>query len=156
MGEQRDPERGDHARLDYGKDAGFWLLPRRPLIALAHVFQIGADKYAPRGWEAGMEWSRVVDPLFRHLLKWLSGEKYDPVDGQHHLASVIWACMVLMEYEETHPELDNLARDKIGQPVTQPNIQRPARWQEIGGYVDSLPGADGPIPSIANGNALHN
>jgi hypothetical protein len=107
-------ETGDERKKDYGKPGGFWLLPRRPLIALAHVFEIGARKYRPRGWEAGMEWSRIVDALFRHLFAWLSGEKYDPVDGQHHLASVAWAAFVLMEYETTHPELDDLARDRIG------------------------------------------
>lgn len=111
-------ETGDTHRLDAGKDAGFWLIPRRPLILLAQLYAIGAAKYAPRGWEAGMAWSRIVDPLFRHLLKWLTGEKYDPVDGQHHLAAVAWACFALMEYETTHPELDDLAREQIGQAVT--------------------------------------
>jgi hypothetical protein len=103
-------ETGDGRRKDAGKDAGFWLLPPGPLTALAKVFKIGADKYSPRGWEAGMEWSRVVDPMFRHLLKWMRGEKYDQTDGQHHLSSVAWACFVLMEYEETHPEFDDLKR----------------------------------------------
>jgi hypothetical protein len=154
MTEQRDPERGDHSRKDYGKDSGFWLIPRRPLIALAKVYAIGAAKYAPRGWEAGMEWSRVVDPLFRHLLKWMTGEKYDPVDGQHHLASVAWAALTLMEYETTHPELDDLARDRIAPEVTQlpddivdvePGLLRTsesidprkrAHWQTLGGYTN--------------------
>jgi hypothetical protein len=103
-------ETGDEKRKDTGKAAGFWLIPSGPLAALAHVYKIGADKYSPRGWESGMEWSRIVDPMFRHILAWMRGEKYDKTDGQHHLASVAWACFALMEYENTHPELDNLER----------------------------------------------
>jgi len=109
-GAVRPAESGDAKRLDDGKAGGFWLIPTGPLTELAKLYATGAAKYAPRGWEAGMEWSRVVDPMFRHLLKWLRGEKYDQVDGQHHLAAVAWACFALMEYEETHPELDDLKR----------------------------------------------
>jgi hypothetical protein len=85
-------ETGDSSRKDAGKDAGFWLVPYVGLRELARTYKIGADKYQPRGWEKGMAWSRVVDPMFRHLFKWLRGEKYDQVDGQHHLAAVAWAC----------------------------------------------------------------
>jgi hypothetical protein len=106
-------ERGDDKRLDAGKPDGFWLLPWRPLTALAHVYSIGARKYSPRGWERGMEWSRILDPAMRHLGKWLAGERYDKVDGQHHLASVVWAMFALMEYEETHPELDNIHDEEL-------------------------------------------
>lgn len=108
--EKPTTESGDSSRKDAGKDAGFWLLPYVGLRELARVYKIGANKYEPRGWEKGMAWSRIVDPMFRHLFKWLKGEKYDQTDGQHHLASVAWACFALMEYEETHPELDDLRR----------------------------------------------
>lgn len=106
-------EFGDSSRKDAGKDAGFWLIPPDSLTQLAKVFDIGAKKYSPRGWETGMAWSRVLDPMFRHILKWMKGEKYDQTDGQHHLASVAWACLVLMEYERTHPELDDLKRPNV-------------------------------------------
>jgi hypothetical protein len=157
-------EHGDTRRRDAGKDAGFHLIPRRPLAKLAAVYKIGADKYSPRGWEAGMEWSRVADPLDRHWGRWSAGERYDQTDGQHHLASVAWAAFTLMEYEETHPELDDLARDLIAprrllvatrdpQLIRKQNIDRPeqddlnrgnpdapepapiAHWPEIGGYT---------------------
>lgn len=101
-------ETGDGQRKDDNKIKGFYLLPTRPLEEVARLYQIGANKYTPRGWEKGMAWSRVLDPMFRHLFKWIRGERYDKVDGQHHLASVIWAALALMEYEETHPELDDI------------------------------------------------
>lgn len=103
-------ESGDGQRKDAGKPGGFWLIPTRPLTEMAKLYALGAAKYAPRGWEQGMAWSRIVDPMFRHLLAWLRGERYDALDGQHHLAAVAWACFALMEYEQTHPELDDLKR----------------------------------------------
>jgi hypothetical protein len=111
-------EYGDTRRKDAGKAAGFHLIPRRPLAELARLYAIGAAKYKPRGWEAGMEWSRVWDAMERHLSKYIMGERFDAVDGQHHLASVAWACFALMEYELTHPELDDLRRpEDVGPPL---------------------------------------
>lgn len=103
-------ESGDSKRKDAGKDAGFWLIPPDSLAQLAEVYAIGAKKYAPRGWEKGMEWSRIVDPMFRHILAYMKGETHDATDGQHHMAAVAWAALALMEYERTHPEMDDLRR----------------------------------------------
>jgi hypothetical protein len=115
---QRAPEVGDERKRDHGKLGGFWLIPTYPLRELVRVFGIGAKKYRPRGWEAGMEWSRIFDAMNRHILAWLDGETHDPTDGQHHLASVAWAALVLMEYERTHPEFDDLLRPLIDGDAT--------------------------------------
>jgi hypothetical protein len=101
-------ETGDRMKKDTGKIGGFHLIPVRPLWEFARLFKLGADKYSPRLWEEGMDWSRVYDAMNRHMLAWLSGETHDPVDGQHHLASVAWCAFVLMEYEHTHPELNDI------------------------------------------------
>lgn len=98
----------NNSRTDATKVKGFSLIPQEPLAELARVYQIGADKYAPRGWEKGMPFSEVVDGLYRHLGQWLRGEKFDAADGQHHLASVAWRAFALMEYERTHPEMDDV------------------------------------------------
>jgi hypothetical protein len=83
------------------------LFPPGPLSLVAEVFTIGAKKYDDRNWEKGIKWGRIFGALMRHAWKWWGGEKNDPVDGQHHLASVAWCCLVLMEYERTHPEMDD-------------------------------------------------
>ena len=85
----------------------FDLLPVRPLIKVVEVYTMGAHKYSDRNWEKGLEWGRVFGAMQRHSWDWWGLEKYDPKDGQHHLASVAWAALALMEYEETHPELDD-------------------------------------------------
>lgn len=99
-------ERGDGMKKDAGK-LRYDLIPVRPLAEVARVYTIGAAKYEPRGWEKGMAWGRIWGAMLRHSMRWWGGEKFDPVDGQHHLASVAWCALALMEYEETHPELDD-------------------------------------------------
>ena len=93
-------------------DAGklrFDLIPVEPLREIARVYTIGAAKYADRNWERGIAWGRVFAAMCRHAFAWWGGEQLDPVDGQHHLASVAWCAMALIEYERTHPELDDSA-----------------------------------------------
>ena len=91
---------------DEGK-ARFDLLPVKPLFKVAEVYTIGAKKYSDRNWERGIKWGRVFAAMLRHAWNWWRGEKLDPEDGQHHLASVAWCALTLMEFEETHPELDD-------------------------------------------------
>lgn len=85
----------------------FDLIPVRPLEEVARVYTIGAKKYSDRNWEKGLKWSRVFGALLRHAFAWWRGEKYDLENGQHHLASVCWNALALMEYENTHSELDD-------------------------------------------------
>ena len=99
-------EHGDSAKLDAGK-LRYDLIPVGPLRELARVYTIGAAKYAPRGWETGMDWSRIIAAMQRHVEAWRDGETLDPVDGQHHLSSVAWCAFALMEFERTHPDLDD-------------------------------------------------
>lgn len=87
--------------------ARFDLLPMRPLLALANLFTMGALKYGTRNWEKGMKFGRLFAAMMRHIVKWWAGEKYDQENGQHHLVAVMWNAMVLMELEETHPEMDD-------------------------------------------------
>jgi len=94
-------------RKDDNGKSRFDLVPVRPLFYIADVFTRGAGKYEDHNWRKGLAWHRVFGALMRHALAWWAGEKLDLADGQHHLASVAWCSMVLMEYELTHPELDD-------------------------------------------------
>lgn len=101
-------EKKNHEGLKHDQDKlRFDLIPVKPLENLAEVYTIGAKKYAPRNWEKGISWGRIFAAMMRHAWAWWRGEKYDPVDGQHHLASVAWCAFALMEYENTHKELDD-------------------------------------------------
>lgn len=91
---------------DEGK-ARFDLIPVGPLWEVARVYTVGAKNYGDRDWEDGMSWGRCFAAMMRHSWKWWGGETYDSEDKQHHLAAVVWYAFTLMEYEKTHPELDD-------------------------------------------------
>lgn len=93
--------KNDEGKLRYD------LIPPRSLEALARVYTIGSAKYTDRNWEKGIKWGRVFAAMMRHAWAWWRGEIYDQVDGQHHLGSVAWCAFALLEYELTHPELDD-------------------------------------------------
>ena len=98
-------------KADTGK-LRYDLIPPGPLNELANVYTIGASKYAARNWEKGLTWGRVFAAMMRHAWAWWGGEKHDLIDGQHHLSSVAWCAFALMEYEDTHPELDDRGKTK--------------------------------------------
>jgi len=83
------------------------LIPPGPLSELAKVYTIGAAKYDDRNWENGIKWGRIFGAMMRHAWAWWGGEIHDPKDGQHHLASVAWCALALMEFERTKVDFDD-------------------------------------------------
>lgn len=78
------------------KDSGkipLQLLPFDALTEIARVLQFGAQKYAARGWENGIEYDRCYGAALRHLFSWHQGEDNDPETGINHLAHA--GCEVL-------------------------------------------------------------
>lgn len=92
-------ESGDSSKKDFGKTR-FSLVPREAYRALAELYTLGANKYRTRGWESGMDWSRIQDALERHYNDWCEGIDYDKIDGQHHLISVAWCAFALFCYQK--------------------------------------------------------
>lgn len=70
------------------------LLPFDALDAVGDVLRYGAEKYAPRNWELGMSWGRLLGAALRHLGAWARGVECDEESGLPHLAHA--ACCVLM------------------------------------------------------------
>lgn len=85
-------------RYNQGK-LPYELLPAYPVEVLVKVYQYGTNKYAPRNWEKGNEYSINYGALMRHLQKWWQGEDLDPESGLPHLAHVAWGTFALLEYE---------------------------------------------------------
>ena len=101
-------------KTGYKNDDGklrYDLIPPIPLAALAHVYTMGAGKYSDHNWRRGMAWSRVIGAMMRHIEAFRQGTSIDPKDGQHVLGSVAWCALALIEYERTHPELDDRMLD---------------------------------------------
>lgn len=91
------------------------------MLAFTHwikAYTIGAAKYEDRNWEKGLSWGRTFAAMLRHSVRWACGEQFDPVDGQHHLAAVMWNAAALLQFEITHPELNDLTIDpKVAEAV---------------------------------------
>lgn len=79
--------------------------PRMDLIApeimvgLGVILKFGAEKYAARNWELGMDWSRPFGALMRHMWAWWTGEDKDPETGESHLWHAACCLMFLIAYE---------------------------------------------------------
>lgn len=93
-------------KYDSGK-VRFDLVPVAPLRALAQVYQMGAVKYEDNGWRSGLAWSRIYAALQRHLLAFWEGQDLDDESGLPHLAHAAWGTFTLLEYMNTHPQLDD-------------------------------------------------
>jgi hypothetical protein len=121
---QRDPGNKD----DLGK-LRWDLLPVGPMKQVVEVYTMGVKKYGDRNWERGLTWGRVFAAMMRHAWAWWGGEERDMENGQHHLASVVWTALALMEYEETHRELDNRPTSKC---LSSPDLPRGYRsWKDL-------------------------
>lgn len=100
------------------KLARFDLIPTSGLWELAELYGQGAIKYSERNWELGYEWSKSYAALQRHANLFWGGESYDLHKAdclssctthteKHHLASVMFHALALMEWEQTHPDFDD-------------------------------------------------
>lgn len=87
------------------------LLPVGPLRAVARHYGVGAAKYDDHNWRKGYEWSKSYAALQRHLAAFWGGEDIDAETGSPHLAAVVFHCLALMEFADTHPEYDDRVKN---------------------------------------------
>ena len=83
------------------------LLSTEAMNQTAAVLKFGAQKYAEHNWRKGFVWSRPLAAAMRHLTAFNDGEDKDPESGLSHLAHAACCIMFLLEFEKTHPELDD-------------------------------------------------
>ena len=57
--------------------------------------RLGAIKYAERNWEKGMQFSRCIASIFRHVLQYMMG-----MTNEDHLAAIAVNAEFLMHYEK--------------------------------------------------------
>ena len=76
-------------KFDVGKIM-YELIPTEVLKGLAQVLTFGANKYAPRNWEKGIEEERLLGAAFRHIELHREGELLDPETGFYHLDHAAW------------------------------------------------------------------
>ena len=95
----RKNQKPDFLGQRFGFPRGF---DRRPeLISpfamerLAEWLRKGAEKYAPRNWEAGIPLSRCTASLCRHLLKFQQG-----ATDEDHVAAILCNAMFIAHIQE--------------------------------------------------------
>lgn len=93
------------------KLARFDLIPWNQMWKVAELYGRGTYKYQDRNWERGYAWSLSWQALMRHSAQFWMGKSIDSENRSHHLSSVIFHALALMEFEETHPELDDRPLD---------------------------------------------
>jgi hypothetical protein len=93
-------------KLDDGKNR-LDLIPTSLISNVGRVLTFGANKYADRDWEKGIDWNRVYGAALRHMNEFWSGNDIDADSGCPHLACAITELAFLLEFMTTHRELDN-------------------------------------------------
>lgn len=78
------------------------------LFAVVRVMTFGKKKYTADNWRRGIVFSRLIAAALRHIFLFLSGQRLDPETGESHLAHAICCLMMILEFEETQPELNDL------------------------------------------------
>lgn len=73
------------------------------LRRLAGVLERGSNKYSDRNWEKGIPMGRCMDSALRHLNQYLEGAR-----DEDHLGQAMWNVMVMIHFEETRPDLNDL------------------------------------------------
>ena len=95
-------------KYDAGK-ARFDLVSPEWEEGLARVMQFGAEKYASRNWEQGIDVSRLYAATRRHINAYIRGEDIDPESGLHHLMHAQFGLMTMWAMPTIHPERDDRA-----------------------------------------------
>lgn len=68
----------------------------------------GAEKYGRWNWRiAGVRTSVYLSAAQRHLDAYMSGERYDPVDGTHHLGNAMACMAILLDAEAAGKMIDD-------------------------------------------------
>lgn len=97
------------------------LLSPIALEEMAKVMTFGAKKYGDNNWRGGIAWTRVLGALLRHTFAFARGEDFDPETGISHLAHCGCCVMFLIEYQTSHPELDDrystVVKSNSGNPL---------------------------------------
>jgi len=92
------------------------LLSVSAMKGTAKILTLGAQKYAERNWEAGMEFSRIYRACLSHLIDWWEGEDNDKDSKESHLDHAACCIMFLQHFvknQERYKKFDNRPFKKL-------------------------------------------
>lgn len=115
------------------------LLPYDALVQIADVLGFGAKKYTPGNWAKGLEISRLIASLERHLGEFKEGRDQDPESGLHHMAHVGANVLFILWMLKHHPELDNRwIKETLGTTLTVTTAPEVVSGQVVTNQVVSV------------------
>lgn len=94
-------------RKDDGEKPDMSLLSSIAIAKVAAVMTFGKKKYSANNWRKGLVYTRLLAAALRHIFAYLGGESKDPETGISHLAHAMCDLMMVLEFEETRPDLDD-------------------------------------------------
>ena len=118
-----EEKKGTGKRFNQGKTR-FELAPTFAQEQYAKVLTMGAEKYGDHNWREGMDWTKILASLERHLHYIKSGEDTDKESGLLHAAHIMCNAAFLCEYYKIFPQGDNrphqyLNTQKIGLDIDE-------------------------------------
>lgn len=134
-------------RKDDSAKAPMALIPPIALEAAARAFQNGL-KYGQFNYLKGLEATRVLSALLRHVARWNAGEELDPDSGVHHLGHAIACCAMLLHLQQTGKLVDDRWRPDGTEPpdfrvydLTKPEPHSPPPIEGSDNQAPRSPGA---------------
>jgi hypothetical protein len=95
----------DKLRLD--------LIPAEGEEGLGEAFTYGVTKYGDNNWREGLQYSRLIGAIARHLRAFKEGEDRDKESGLYHVDSIAATAMMLSTFlRENRTDLDNRYKKK--------------------------------------------
>lgn len=112
-----------------GQKPDMSLIPAAAALEEAHVWTFGKNKYSAFQWHGGLQFSRVLAAMERHLSLLKSGIDLDYETGRHHAAAIRCCSAMLIQFTlEERTELDD--RIKLS-PKTKSKIEASAKGELI-------------------------
>lgn len=98
------------------------LLSSIAMVKISEIMTFGKRKYSANNWRGGIAYSRLLAATLRHVFAYLGGQSTDPETGKSHLAHASCCLMMMLEFEETRPDLDDRYK---GAPTSVPERSLP-------------------------------
>lgn len=119
------------------------LVPTSTMRSLARVMGYGANKYAPNNWKRGMDWSKVIGCLYRHLTAWQDGEDFDSESKLNHMDHVAANVAFLLEYIENFPQGDDRSIVKLNNKQIEKVQNKDKNTTNTSGIISTLKPKEG-------------
>lgn len=88
------------------------LIPPIAILEMAKSFTYGAQKYSPDNYKKGINFRRLIDAAYRHILSIADGVDVDEESGNLHAASVMSNMAMLIYMMKHKPEMDDRYKKK--------------------------------------------